>query len=219
MGSSVLEAAVSSHAGSNGVGQNSVPPEEVAVVVPPQAEPMSLLTIEGQGLSFEREVSAAVVLQIMRLALTGEGVVEERPMSPGQFRSGSDGRPDGRKEALAEFYNRIGPKKYPEKLITIAAYLKDVMGRPSFASDDLRGQFRAVNEPPPANMPRDFNKAVGEGWIAPEPDQAGLFYITRSGSEAVEAGFSADGTRKVGKPRRRRSTAKSNKAQAADDGE
>lgn len=164
-------------------------------------EPVSKLTIRGQGLSFERDVPDSLVLRIMKLVLTGEGAPE--PWQTGTNAGGPSTSGDGRRESLAEFYRRANPAKYPEKLTTIGAYLQTTLEKKSFTPDDLRGQFRAVNEGLPANMSRDFRVAVGDGWIAEDPDEPGQFFVTRSGLETVEGGFGAGG-RKATRARRRR---------------
>lgn len=182
------------------------------------SEPMSALSIKGAGLVFDQQISRSMVLKIMSLVLTGDLPEPSRGGGAEGSRGAAESAGgDGRRESLAEMYRRAGPKKYPEKLVTIAMYLHKVMGRASFSSDDLRAQFRSVNEPAPANMPRDFKLAVGEGWIAEEHDQPGQFYITKTGMDVVEAGFSVEG-RKGGKPRKRRRATKTT-AEPGDDSE
>lgn len=166
----------------------------------------STLTIRGQGLSFEREIPQSLVLRIMHLALVGE----EPPAAAGRREAvgQQDGNGNGgrRRESLAEFYRRVSPKKYPEKLATIGTYLSEVMGRESFTPDELRSQFRSVNEPPPANLPRDFKAAMGAGWIAEEHDQPGQYYMTQTGRDDVAAGFSSDAKKPTRTRRKRRAS-------------
>jgi hypothetical protein len=177
------------------------------------AEVMSKLSIRGNGLSFEREVPDSLVLKIMRLVLTGDMGVTIGANNASVVEGAE------RKESLAEFYRRASPSKYPEKLTTIGAYLQQVLGRQSFTPDELRGQFRGVNEAPPANMPRDFKIAMGEGWIAEEHDQPGQFFTTRSGLEVVEVGFGPGASRKSIRPRRRRKASSSPQNDGSTDGE
>jgi len=208
-----MDAVVELQRTNNGEGQGAAA-VATSFVAQEAVEPMSKLSIKGHGLSFERDIPDSMVLRIMRLALTREGAADEPTAPLAQGRDAGNG--ESRKESLAEFYKRAGPKKYPEKLATIAAYMQKILGRNSFTSDDLRGQFRAVNEPAPANMPRDFKTAVGEGWIAEEHDQPGQYFITTSGMETVETGFSAVGGRKASKPRHRKRSAKATTELAAE---
>jgi hypothetical protein len=182
------------------------------------SQTMSTLSIKGAGLTFDQQIPQGMVLKIMHLVLTGDAADSSRGGAGAEGARGADSYGgDGRPESLAEMYRRAGPKKYPEKLVTIAMFIHKVLDRASFTPDDLRAQFRAVNEPPPANMPRDFRLAVGEGWIAEEHDQPGQFYITKTGMDVVEAGFSAEG-RKAGKSRKRKRVAKT-PAEPGEDGE
>ncbi len=158
------------------------------------------LSIKGQGMQFDRDISEAQVLSILRLLLGGEQggyVPEERGSS---FEN--SGRSTSR-QAISEFYRGVAPKRYPEKLVTIAAYLKQTQGRNCFTPEELRAQFRHVNETPPANLSRDFKAALRARWIAPDPEAPGQFFVTQPGLDAVESSFSID-AKKASKPRRRR---------------
>lgn len=177
---------------------------------PPAPAPVSKLTIRGAGLVFDRDIPDHLVLRVMNLVLTGVSGSETRKQDDDTRDSGTDGR----KESLAEFYRRAEPRKIPEKLATIGAYFQKVIEKDSFTLDDLRGQFRAVNEPVPGNLPRDLKVAQGAGWIAEEHDQRGEYFVTRTGLDAVEAGFSRDTGRK---PRRRKRVSKSTNSESTDE--
>jgi len=165
----------------------------------------SKLTISGSGLKFERQVADSVIVRIIQLVLTGEDAGSQVASTRGT-------RSDlgGRKESIAEFFRRVNPTNNSEKLTTIATYLQETAGRRSFTPDDLRSQFRAVNEPPPANLPRDFKEALGKGWIAEEHDAPGQHYVTQSGLDSVAASFAASAPRRGGKGRRKKRNAKAN---------
>ena len=158
------------------------------------------ITIAGPGMHFAREVSDEQVLSILRLLLGGE----QSGYVPEEHRSNL-GSPTElpRRQAISEFYRRVAPKRYPEKLVTIAAHLQQTLGRDTFTPEDLRVQFRQVNETPPANLPRDFKAAMGAGWIAEDHSAPGRFYVTQTGLDAVASGFTAN-SKRISKPRRRR---------------
>jgi hypothetical protein len=168
----------------------------------PHEDPMegTTITIAGPGMHFAREISDEQVLSILRLLLGGKqgGYVSEEHRS-------NFGSPMGlpRRQAISEFYRSVAPKRYPEKLVTIAAYLQQTLSRHYFTPEDLRTQFRQVNETPPANLPRDFKAAMGAGWIAEDPEAPGQFFVTQSGLDAVASGFTAN-SKRISKPRRRR---------------
>jgi hypothetical protein len=169
---------------------------------PAQAAPTVTLRIEGDGLTLTRVIPESLVLQIMRLVLnpTPPGsAADDGADPPGERRV-----PNGRRTALAEFYRAVAPKKYPEKLTVIGAYLQQELGRSSFTPDELRTQFRAVNEPAPANLSRDFRAALGNGWMAPEPDDPNQYFVTQSGLDAVESRFAAPSASRGASARRQR---------------
>jgi hypothetical protein len=164
------------------------------------AKKRTTITITGPGMHFAREISDEQVLSILRLLLGGE----QGGYAPEEHRS-NFGSPIAlpRRQAISEFYRSVAPKRYAEKLVTIAAHLQQTLGRETFTPEDLRVQFRQVNETPPANLPRDFKAAIGAGWIAEDHSAPGRFYVTQTGLDAVESGFTANGKR-LSKPRRRR---------------
>jgi hypothetical protein len=165
--------------------------------------PKTQLDIKGPGLTFSREISDTMVLKIMGIVLGDSGAHDEPQTKETEC---SEEQRGGRREALSEYYRRVAPRRYSEKLTTIASYLQDVLGRQPFAPEDLRRQFRQVNETPPTNLSRDFRLALGEGWIAEEPNNSGQYYVTPTGLEAVRKRFSND-ISWVSKPRRRRRSA------------
>lgn len=180
-----------------------------------QREATSKLSIRGNGFTFDRDVPETVALQIMKLVITG---VAETDSGAGDAPRGE--RKGGRQQSLAEFFREVGPKKMREKLVTIAAYLHDIAGRDSFTPDELKAQFRGVKETAPANIHRDIGDTVGEAWFAEEPDQQGVYYITQSGLDAVEAKFSTDGGRRASRGRRKpRKSPKSGVTEAPSNGE
>jgi hypothetical protein len=161
---------------------------------------------------FNREISDEQVLSMLRLLLGGEqsGYVPEGHRSNLESPMGLP-----RRQAISQFYRSVAPKRYPEKLVTIAAYLQQTLTRHYFTPEDLRAQFRQVNEMPPANLPRDFKAAMGAGWIAEDPEAPNQFFVTQSGLDAVASGFTAN-SKRLSKPhRRRRNSVKKQQGEAA----
>lgn len=188
---------------------------EGATEIARPTEPTSKLSIKGNGLSFEREVPESLALQLMQLVITG--FANPSANAGGGMESRRDA--NGRRQSLPEYYQNVGPKRYREKLTTIAAYLHDVEGQGSFSADELKSQFRTVREAAPANFPRDLSEAIAKGWIAEERDQPGTYYVTRTGLEAVEDKFSANSARKPVRGRRKRASTKGSAPEAPINGE
>jgi hypothetical protein len=156
------------------------------------------LIIEGPGITLRRTISETQLVRVLAVAMSGgEGGILESGVGLSTTASKDD-----RPESLAEFYNAVGPKQYPEKLTTMGAYLHKVAQRQSFELDELKSMFRQVAEPTPANIHRDIAKAVGKGWIA--KDQEGGLYVTNTGYRAMETSFSSEVKRAPVRRRKRR---------------
>jgi hypothetical protein len=144
--------------------------------------------IEGQGLSFTRKIDAPTLGRVMNAMLGGIETPLSNPMASGVREEESVGIE--RKLSLREFLQEAGAKRYPDKIVAIGHYLEEIEANPGFTKDDIKARFRTAGEPPPGNFPRDFSAAVGLGWIAEDPTNPGQLYVTRSGREAIEQGFS-----------------------------
>jgi hypothetical protein len=97
----------------------------------------------------------------------------------------------GERLSLREHMDEFEPKRNPDKILAIAAYLVDMGGMETFTPDDVKKQFRDAAEPVPANYPRDWGWAVSNRWLA-KADEPGEFYITMRGRDALAQKFSAD---------------------------
>lgn len=169
------------------------------------------LTLKGGGFSFDREVDEATAFQIVaavmggatlpRVTSAGAGsahavdLVRQRPAAADRL-------------SLREHMDELEPKRNPDKILAIAAYLVDTGGMETFAPDDVKKEFRNASEPVPANYARDWNWAVSNGWIARADDEPGEFYVTQKGREALSQRFSADVKRSTTQGARRRRTRK-----------
>lgn len=164
--------------------------------------------IDGPGLSLERVVPKDVGERVVVLLLTGAAL---RPSNPQPMIStSSDGsmkiRPDQPQtpvlvnasgQSLREFINSVEAKRVPDKITAFGAYLKDARQQESFGRTDLIQCFEEAAEKVPLNLFRDIQWALKSGWIAPKSGQKDLYYVTNSGSKAVEERFSLDVIRKT----------------------
>ena len=124
-----------------------------------------------------------------------------------------------RPQSLVEVMQEKVPATNAQKIAVFAFYRERVQGVPRFSRRDLEPYFADAREAPPGNYDRDFNQALGQGWIHEDGEQS---YLTTKGIEAVEAGFggrrtpsssSAKRTSTRGKSQRKR-TPKSSKRKA-----
>ena len=102
------------------------------------------------------------------------------------------------------------PKRNPDKILAIAAYLVDTREKDTFTPDDVKKEFRNASEPVPANYARDWGWAVSNGWIAKADGEPGEFYITLKGRDALSQKFSDEvkkATKQTGRRRRTRKKA------------
>jgi hypothetical protein len=161
----------------------------------------TLVTVKGPGVSVTREVTDEQAAAILNVIL--------RPVSAAP-RGGLGGRGSAGKEisgSLAEFFRNTAPRRNPDKILTIAHYMKTVEGK-DFLPDDILARFKEVGEPPPGNFNRDFRWTKRNGWIASDV-KTGQYYVTANGSAAVEGGFPEDITKatkvRLGRGAKRRS--------------
>jgi hypothetical protein len=170
------------------------------------------LTLTGGGLTVDRDLDQATAFQVLAVVMGGATLPPIQSVSTGGGRVADLPRTHtavGRL-SLREHMDEFEPKRNPDKILAIAAYLVDVRGTETFTPDDVKKEFRSAAEPLPANYPRDWAWAVSNGWLAKADDEPGEFYITQRGREALTQKFSADVKRatKQGNTGRRRRTKK-----------
>lgn len=144
------------------------------------------ITIKGAGLSYEKEIDENTAGQVMALCLSSQD---------GSPDSGTHGlglpirRSGSQKESAAEYLNRHAPRRNPDKILTLAGFLKESHNKDSFQQGEIKSLFRDAGELLPANLTRDFKWVVSSGWIAPDPVKKGSFYITNTGMKVLQGGF------------------------------
>jgi hypothetical protein len=175
--------------------------------------------IEGDGRTFEWQVTQEVAQQIILLAVTGTlphiqhkakstsaigGAAEERNGSAGAVPQ------DSEEVALSirEFMDEYEPKRNPDKITAMGLYLKTYRNQPVFSRSDIAEAYQAAAEPVPANLTRDIRWATRIGWIAERPGEPDAYYVTDSGTRIARNKFPDDAIKRTPKPRgsRRRST-------------
>ncbi len=160
------------------------------------------LTLKGTGLSYEKEIDENTAAQIMALCLT---LHESRlnTEKTGQLPSFQRILSSSQSESAAEYLNRYAPRRNPDKILALAGFLKMHHNKESFEQGEIKSLFRDAGELTPANLTRDFKATVAKGWIAPEPNKKGSFYITNTGIKALEGGFPEESVVKRKAPRRK----------------
>lgn len=159
------------------------------------------IKITGPGVELERQIDAAQVSAVLQIALGAAAGPLSPPRTPGVLPGVLPG------ESLREFFNRVRPKRNPDKITAIGVYLSDVKGQATFKPDEIKASFQQAGERIPGNFPRDFRWAVRNGWIAESPESPGTYYVTSTGNDAASVGFPPEIVKKTsqgsGSPRRR----------------
>ncbi len=145
------------------------------------------VTMEGPGVSVTRDVTDEQAAAILSIILRPAGAAGHRGQGGVSTRETVGGGPG----SLGEFFRNVAPRRNPDKIVTIAHYMKAVEGKGSFLAEEVLARFIDVGEPAPGNFNRDFRWAKGNAWIALDA-KTGEYYVTASGSEAVDTGFSED---------------------------
>lgn len=163
-----------------------------------------VLSLEGDGIKIQRTVDRHTALEVVALLMGGSPSVVsgQEPGPADRVRGRRDARSTGR--SLRECLNEVGAARNPDKIVTIASYLIDERGQDRVTSAELKGNFPSAGESIPANFARDFRLVVTKGWLGEDPGQAGAFYVTETGRNAIAQRFSGDVRRAAGQTRRRR---------------
>lgn len=147
------------------------------------------LSIKGGGLSYKSVIDADTAAKIMTLCLAGEQPEAITSTTSKGQGAGQSVAVKGIKDSPAEYLDRFGPKRNPDKILTLAGYIQEVEGRNSFNPGEIKRLFRDAGEVLPANFGRDFRWTKNSGWIAPDLAKKGNFYITNTGRKVLQGGF------------------------------
>lgn len=153
------------------------------------------LTLKGDGITVERDISEVLAKDIIAMILGG-GTLQASPKFPtsstvipqqnhGQQQN-SSGTP---RKSLREYLNEVGARKNPQKILAIAGYLVKFTGKEIFSIADIKPQFKVASEQVPANLTRDFQIVSQNGWIAQDHAERKMFFITRTGLDALDNRF------------------------------
>ena len=159
--------------------------------------------IEGNGLSLDREVPKEIGDKIVVLVLTG-GQQSFQPTNQHQNNQqnlvqptapllASDSPINGNQElSLREFLDSCQAKRNPDKITAIGYYNKTYLKADVFTRDDIIAGFESAAELVPKNPSRDIKWTLKSGWIAIKQGTKDKYYVTNTGTQAVEGKFPKD---------------------------
>lgn len=156
------------------------------------------VTVKGAGIKFTRKVSSSQSAKIIAVALGTEDITAT-----------SDEESPKIKVSPREFLNEHTPRTNPQKILTLGAYLRDILDYKTFSSDEIKTQLERAKEPIPSNFSRDVGQTVQRAWIAESNEEPGKYFITARGDEALKSRFK--GTTQHPKRTRKRSSKRGKK--------
>lgn len=148
------------------------------------------ISIQGEGFSFDEQITKAVAVQIMGICITPGQGHEQKNNNP--FEAFNFNQTQKPKESVVEYVQRHNAKSNPEKILAFAGFIKNAQTKETFFQNEIKSLFRDAREILPANFTRDFNLVISNGWIHNDHETKDLFYITQTGLKALESGFAAD---------------------------
>ncbi len=159
------------------------------------------ITLKGAGITFGSKISPLTAANVLKICMAAEQENIGSIMPQTLITEAPIGE---QKISLGEFVHKHEPTTYPEKVLTIAAYLKEFKNKESFSPEDIRPLFRTIGDVPPANFGRDFRIALGNSWIAPDDRDPNTFYVTSLGVKALSSNFSGESIKKQSIRKRRK---------------
>lgn len=172
------------------------------------------ITVEGQGLSLDREVSKEIGEKVVVLLLTGASLpagdarasvsndptadaqpgVQPHPLASGQGQAPN--QPNAGNLSIREFLDSCMAKRAPDKIVTIGVYLRN-QGKHEFDRSDIVASLEHAAEQVPKNLSRDLKWTQKAGWIAPKTGTKDKYYVTNTGNTALLQKFSREVVQKT----------------------
>ena len=142
------------------------------------------ITLVGPGVNIEKDVDGVLLSQLLAV-MFGTGPT----IAAGNMSSATSVVPT----SLREYLDEVGAKFKSDQIVAIGHYIALHEGRSTFSRDEVKARFAAAKEPMPSNFARDFSVAIKSGAIAEDHQKSGYYYVTKTGSRAVEQRFSNNG--------------------------
>lgn len=153
--------------------------------------------IDGEGLTFEREISKEIAEKILMLIISGANPTVQVPKSAANPPATQNDETLAAQKhhsdlSIREFLDKHNAKRNPDIITAAGLYLSIYENMPYFTKEDILNAFELAAEPAPKNFPRDLRWAIKVGWIAEKRGDAGTYFVTSSGKTAVSTSFPDD---------------------------
>lgn len=154
-----------------------------------------VVSIEGSGLSFKKEVSldkAGQIITFLGLNINQDG-------------SGSDSTPQILSLDSVSFNPKTTPREYiqksvaktnAQKITALANYLSDIEKVTSFSKQEIKILFGRAGEKNPRNFLRDLKEAKRLGYITEDHQEKDKYILSDKGKEIFSTGFVQEPVRK-----------------------
>jgi len=158
------------------------------------SESVYKVKIEGEGLTFEREVSKEIGDRILMLILSGTNPPPALHSVETSSTSKEIHSMNGHDSDLSirEFLDTHNAKRNPDIITAVGVFLNIHENMQFFSREDVLNAFEAAAEPAPKNFSRDLKWAIKVGWVAEKRDTPDAYYVTSSGKNAVNTSFPAE---------------------------
>ena len=148
------------------------------------------LVIQGEEISYKKEIDEATAINIMNLCSQALNVDENNGRKDNSVISTIAGK--SRPHSPAEFIHKYGPKRNPDKILVLAFFLEEVRNQDRFTPNEIKKLFVEAGEVVPAHFTRDFKWSISSSWITSDPSKKDTYYVTTTGKNVVTQGFPKD---------------------------
>ncbi len=145
------------------------------------------LTIQGDEISYKKEIDEMTALKIMNLCAQGVALTTEK--SSDEYLKDITLENKSRPHSPAEFIHKYGPARNPDKILVLASYLEETRSQDRFTPNEIKKLFVEAGEVVPANFTRDFKWAISSSWVTSDPSKKDTYYVTTTGKNVVTQGF------------------------------
>lgn len=150
------------------------------------------VTIQGGGMTMERQVSESKVARILGILLESGGGSGGSAGLPGAMSGGRDADAtkttavDGQPEkSIAQYMSDLGASNNPQRLAAIALYHRDILGKGMVRKDQFPKWFEKAARSAPKNLTRDLKNAVKRNLIAESTSEEDHYYPTSGAKEKL----------------------------------
>jgi hypothetical protein len=155
------------------------------------------IKITGEKFSFEQNISEIQKAKIIAfLNLPSDIPLEDKDSNSyesEQTKAIPISRTPNGSTSPAEYILEKNASTNVEKIAVFLMYFEDVLLRVSVRKEEIKGLFESTKQIMPKNFTRDFDKAVGIGWVS-QANEQGKYYLTNTGRKAVLNNFMNVGT-------------------------